>query len=238
MQAKHESRLSCSDPALFTRYSKGVLKCDLYLKPSLSSAGYAVSLAILQTFSDRLADFALAASDDGLVLEEDDQVLRLFVEAMYGRSLKQTCLVAEDMKNLVCFGHKYNIEQMEPALCEVLAQRDHKALEWAGLDAVFSLLLAYGKSHGLKIENHEVVLSPRNVTSWLQSVNCGNDDCAISNVMRQSLQYVVSRKVNCQTRCYIVLQNASLLQNAPLLQFVFCRFTTLTSGTSRLQSLF
>ena len=180
MQAEHESRLCCSDLALFTRCSNGSLNCDLDLKPSLSSAGYAVSLAILQTFSERLADFALATLEDGLVLEEDDQILRLFVEAMYGRSLTQTCRVAEDMKKLMCFGHKYNIEQMEPALCKVLAKQDRKTLEWSGLDvvnlyqhapqeytllqdAVFELLLAHGQSQGLKIEDHNIVLPPRHV---------------------------------------------------------------------------
>lgn len=125
------SRLSCPNPELFTRYSKAELDTDLCLKSCLSCACHPVSLHVLQTYSDQLADFCkigLTSGKSDLVLENvPPKALEMFIHAVYGSSLKETLCASftkdrdiRDLRDITSFGHKYNIGQIESAVCDIL----------------------------------------------------------------------------------------------------------------------
>lgn len=129
------SRLCCSDPGLFARYSRGQLVTDLSLKSSLGTARHSISSVLLQTYSVQLADFAtiaLTSSSKELVLEDaSPRALELFVHGIYGISIDKTlsdstdCLTESnidicDIKEIWAFGHRYNIGQIEIAVCDLI----------------------------------------------------------------------------------------------------------------------
>ena len=114
------SRLLYPNPKLFARYSKAGLDTDLSLKSSLSSACHPVSLHVLQTYSEQLADFCkigLTSSKSDLVLDNvPPKALEMFIHAMYGSSLKETLCASitkdrdiRDLRDITSFGHKNNI---------------------------------------------------------------------------------------------------------------------------------
>ncbi|KAL3145997.1 hypothetical protein ABBQ38_015357 [Trebouxia sp. C0009 RCD-2024] len=122
------SRLCCSDPKLFALYEHGKLKTDVRLKSSRDCSDlseHPVSSDLLQTYSTQLADVIKLTTDEIVLVDTSPEALRLFTEAMYGKSLKDACSsnyrYLSEAVALGFLGHKFEIEQVQPALCEILA---------------------------------------------------------------------------------------------------------------------
>ena len=117
------SRLCVEDANLFAKYKQGRLATIVCLI-SCDQLSFSVESGELRKHSDTLADMAetaISKSGSELVFEEGpSHTLELLVEAMYGKSMKQTCSIS-DMAALSSFGHKYEMDQMESIMCEVLA---------------------------------------------------------------------------------------------------------------------
>lgn len=218
------SRLCCSDSELFARWSKVKLQTDLCLKPDKNSTGFPVSLHAVQLYSDQLADLIQVALEHGnkelVVHGAPPKALELFVHAMYGRSLKETVSPAvneryniRDLKDIVLFGHKYNITQIEAAVCEIITSHldelcdfeDEDVFDFynsmpsgcsAAQDAVFRVMLGFQERHGSDIMGAGVTLTPRHVNQMLPQY--GPDP----KLMLGILERFVQKQVNMSSSHY------------------------------------
>lgn len=178
------SRLCCDDPDLYARYQEGQLETDVCLKSSPTvDEGHPVLSGLLQTYSEPLGEIAKTAvstSSGDVVLPPEDgssRTLELFVGAIYGNSLKQACSTC-DVPELSWFGHKYNIQAMEAALCAVVASYSstmclHTAVKLYETvpdgfldlkDVLFDRVMHTEGSH----EGHSFQIQPRHVNVWLK----------------------------------------------------------------------
>ncbi|KAL3155791.1 hypothetical protein ABBQ32_012805 [Trebouxia sp. C0010 RCD-2024] len=141
------SRLCCSDPKLFALYEHGKLKTDVRLKSSHDCSDlpeHPVSSDLLQTYTTQLADIIKQTTDEIVLVDTSPEALRLFTEAMYGKSLKDACSnkyrYLREAVALGFFGHEYEVEEMQPALCEILANPEKVSvaqLDWPLLIACY-----------------------------------------------------------------------------------------------------
>ena len=81
-----------------------------------------MSLQVLQTYSNQLADIAevgLSGGNSDLVLEDvPPKALEVLIHAIYGKSLTETlvpCILSDIhvVKDILLFGHKYNVGQVQ-----------------------------------------------------------------------------------------------------------------------------
>ena len=189
------SRLCCSDPELFGRYSNAQLETDLSVKSSVDSAIHPVSLRVLQTYSDQLADIAevgLSCGNSDLVLVDvPPKALEVFIHAVYGKSFTETLVpgIVSDcdirsVQDVLFFGHKYNINQVQPAICDIITSHldefascdNSDVIEFynkvpteyhAVQDAIFQIMLRKESSYGFWIINPEIAIAHRHVNEIL-----------------------------------------------------------------------
>ena len=177
------SRLCCADPHLYLRYQQGLLETDVCLKlASALNEGYPVSSGLLQTYSEPLGEMAKTAtstSSDVVFPVEDvsSRTLGLFVGIMYGRSLQQACTIC-DVLDLSWFGHRYNIQAMQPALCQFFLAQDSDNVYQLFTNAVklyetvpvdFEDLQDVLFNHIMRVHTSIVIkIQPRHVNLWLK----------------------------------------------------------------------
>lgn len=225
------SRLCCSDPELFARYSTGELVTDLRLKSSLGTACHSISSVLLQTYSVQLADFAsvaLTSSSNELVLEDvNPRALELFVHGVYGLSIEQAlypstdCLTESnidvcDVKEIWAFGHRYNIGQIELAVCDLitghLPELDSSETEdvidfynsaptesHALQDAIFRILLGFQDEDSFIIMDYDIKIAPRHVNAMLNHTSTTLN--YRPSWMLKTLRLCVKKQVTCHVTC-------------------------------------
>ena len=182
---------------LYNRYTAGDLDgfCDVRLTTSDTSPVYSVSSALLANHSLQLADIAKKCVETNLQLPLTPSALAAFVNALYGRSLAESCTISTldeicNLESLHEFGHKFEILGMNEALVHVvdapfeLFPGSGRALgslycsiypegRQADLlqDAVFSVLLQHASSTDSVVDlspGHR--LAPRHVNDLLKSI--------------------------------------------------------------------
>lgn len=265
------SRLCCPDPELFARYCNNELATDLCLKSSSQdSACHSVCSALLQTYSDQLAGFAkikLATAADAsstcktvLVLEgAQPGALKVFVGAMYGSSMKEALCPSPDneedppvrlvdLMELYSFGHKYNIGQMDPALCDIITTHVQKLAETSCMsdavefynsipedlpshplqDAILQILVYMHKNWSCGLMDIDIRIHPRHVNVLLEGCSKAPRDALAL------LEHCVSQEVKNRYHASCVLP---FPYRPILLQSIWCKFAGAKGGSLGPQAL-
>ena len=168
------------------------LEADLSVRSSLGSAWHSVSSHVLQLYSHPLADCCkIALTDDSggqLPIDAPPKVLEMFIHAMYGVSLTESLSPLEEnmrsVRDIASFGHKYNIAQIDSAVCEIITSHLDAVKRFkmtdvidfyneipqdacAMQDAIFQILLLYEEVCPGEIMETDIAIAPRHVNEIL-----------------------------------------------------------------------
>lgn len=124
------SRLFLSHQPLHDRYQRGDLAAafDVSLRSHESGDAIDVCCGLLETFSTQIADAARLSSP--VTLDVSAEVLTAFVDAMYGKGLKDWFISlavpkhAPSLMALYTFGHTYEILGVDEAVAQLLSSDD------------------------------------------------------------------------------------------------------------------